>query len=617
MKAQLKILGLLGIFSLVTVGSHANTSIPYKIKGEVISLLPEVTERDQNPTEVDNSASDAAEDETDSTIEDQAIDPVDLSNAILTITYDITNDEGESETVTLVEQHFDGTFEFEGEVHEPTEITISLKVSDEAKPREVDTVLGTGRDIHFALIDRPGPLDRFRLVGINSSVLNPKNKFSISGDLSFLGDEFEETTAYLDWTRIDDDGESKKMSAGAWLHNRSFLIEGDIGEPQIASFYVSGSNIPGFFIRFDVVLEPQGEYTVRQLGNQTDEFCVVSKSGYHAILIDSWQQHEDYTALRDKIAMENERLQELIRTGARDSTDSEIRGSDAVEEVSTSTSVQPAEGCEDAVEQPEEVTLQPVEVVPYQALRSKIAALEQDLDERRTQALIKIADSHEDPMARYLAVRFNPWDRTDYSPQISILRELENDMDADFAAYHVTPLIESMELSALVASNDSSLIAGQKVPEFSLVNFDGEEIALFDLLAEKDLVLIDFWASWCGPCIADFPELKKLYSAYTDENFEIVGVSIDSTNEDWIGGVVDYELPWVNLGEVKGWDGPVAVSYGVNEIPKAFLVDSKGCIYKKNIRPATLRDFLVDRYGTDESLVEPEEKTEDIEETSS
>ena len=641
MKNSINIVILFCTVLLMAVCSHANTPIPYKIKGEVISMLPEVTEQDQTSVETDGNETDTVAHESETPTEDQAIAPVDLTNATLTISQEITNSEGEVETVVLVEQHFDGNFEYEGATPEPTEVTISLKVSEDAEPKELSTVIGTGQDVHFALVDNPGSDDGFALVGTASHVLNPENKFTVSGDLSFLGVDLEKTTVILYWNKFGDDGESQNMNGTVMVYNDSFAIEGDTDTPQIATLHVIGLNIPGFWVTLYVVLERGGEYSLTQLGNQTEEFSVSSESGYHALLIDSWQQHEDYLALSENIANENERLQELIRSSASDSSNSELSDPDTtvgdtdedssesddvgdasesdtdkddeIEEVATTITVEPAEGCEDAVLQTKAETTQRTEVVQHQALRSKIAAMEQDLEDRRTQAIKEIAESHDDPMARYLAVRLNPWDRRDYSPRIAVLRELENDMDADFVAAHVTPLIANMEQSALKASNDSALIAGQRVPEFTLVNYAGEDVELFDLLEKKDLVLIDFWASWCGPCIADFPELKKLHAAYTDEDFEIVGVSIDSTMEDWIGGGDEHELPWVNLGEVKGWEGPVAVSYGVNAIPKGFLVDSQGCIYEKNIRPRALKEFLVDRYGMDESLEEPEvEETPDV-----
>ena len=605
--------------TLLVISSHASPSIPYKIKGELISLSPEVSEQDETTSETSGEEPDSTTDKAESPTEELSNAPIDLSDAVLTVTHEIINDEGDTKTITLLERPFHGTFEYEGEVDKPTEVTISLRISKSIEPLKIDSVIGSGRDIHFALVDDPGWDPEFELIGTASYALDPEKKFTISGDLSFLDVDQDETNVILTWREFDEDGVSRRKRASLWMHNNSFLIEGNTQIPQVAELWILGVNIPDIFVTFDVVLEPKGEYTVSQLGNQKEEFGVSSKSGYHTLLIDSWQQHEEYLGLKEKITSENERLQDLIQSGSSDSTESDIvvdtsenesTSADQAKEVAGTTTVKAAEGCEDAVTQTEEVP-KPTKVVQHQALRSKIAAMVQELDDYRTTTLKEIAESHSDLMARYLAVRLNPWETRDYSPRLAILRELEGVMDSDFVATHVTPLIADMEISALKANNDSILIAGQRVPEFSLVNYDGEDVALFDLLEKKDMVLIDFWASWCGPCIADFPELKKLYSAYNDEGFEIVGVSIDDNMEDWKGGVDEHELPWVNLGELKDWDGPVAVSYGVNAIPKGYLVDSQGCIYEKNIRPRALKDFLVDRYGTDESLEEPDEDSDD------
>ncbi|MYD46373.1 MAG: TlpA family protein disulfide reductase [Gammaproteobacteria bacterium] len=610
--------------TLLVVSSHADASIPYKITGEVISELPEVTEQDETDAETDGDESDVVAEESETSTEDRALEPVDLSDAVLTISHEETNDEGEVETAILVEEHFDGTFDYEGVIDEPTEVKITLRVSEDLEPMEIDTVIGTGRDIHFALLDNPGPGDGFSLLGTSSTVLNQENKFTITGDLSFLDVDLDRTMIMFTWDKMGADGESRRKTSELLTRNSSFVIEGDTSIPQVADLYLIGSNIPGFFLTFDIVLEPRGEYTVSQLGDLSEEIGVSSESGYHALLIDSWQQHEDYLALHKKMELDNEWLQELIRTSAEDS-DSEIAdyetptdtADDKAEVVAVSSTPEPAEGCEDAVAETEEEVTQTKAVVKHQALTSKISAMKQDLDNRRSQAIKAIAQSHKDPMARYLAVRLNPWERREYAPRIAILRELETVMEEDFVSIHVSPLIGRMEQAAIKASNDTRLIVGQRVPEFSLANYDDEDVALFDLLGERDMVLIDFWASWCGPCIADFPELKKLYSAYSDEGFEIVGVSIDDNMEDWKEGVEEHELPWVNLGELKDWNGPVAVSYGVSAIPAGFLVDSEGCIYKKNVRPAALKEFLVDRYGIDESLEEPDVETEDSQEVSS
>ncbi|MXZ43716.1 MAG: TlpA family protein disulfide reductase [Gammaproteobacteria bacterium] len=299
---------------------------------------------------------------------------------------------------------------------------------------------------------------------------------------------------------------------------------------------------------------------------------------------------------------------------ASDDEDSDVAESESDDEGSSESedvveTLTPAEGCEDAVAQETDIPDSSYTPPAYYRLQQKATAFKND-------KLIEIAEGDEDPMARYLALEFGPYGYFDPESQLAATQSLVEEFDEQFVESNLTPKIEQLEMSLLLVNNDAALVPGQKVPEFSLADYDGEDRSLYSLLADNDIVLIDFWASWCGPCIADFPELKKLHAAYTDEDFEIVGVSIDSTQEDWIGGVDEHELPWINLGEVKGWEGPVSTMYGVNAIPKGFLVDSQGCIYKKNIRPAALKDFLVDRYGLDESLEEPEE-TEDAPEVSS
>lgn len=144
--------------------------------------------------------------------------------------------------------------------------------------------------------------------------------------------------------------------------------------------------------------------------------------------------------------------------------------------------------------------------------------------------------------------------------------------------------------------NDKQLISGQKVPEFTLTNLDGQEVSLSDVLNKNDLVLVDFWASWCGPCVASFPKLKELRSTYLQEGFEIVSISIDRTHEDWVEGSEDHEIPWINLGELKSWHGEVAKMYGVHFVPKSYLIDRDSCILQKDLTTTLLEQVLVSQF---------------------
>ena len=619
MKKNSRIFSLLCIFALFAICIPGNAEISSKITGEFISIEPAV----------DDEASEADAEKTKA----PPIEPADLSNAMLTISYETTNEEGEAETTTLYEGAYEETFANVVQLAEPTEVKISLQVNDDSEPMTINTVIGSGSDIHFAYIDHLGPRDEFVLVGTSNQILNPENKFSISGDLSILELDSLDTTSAFAWaTFVNADGERQSKQWGPVLvKDGSFLIEGDVDRPISASLYIR--NQSSFYnTSTRIILEPQGELEVAKLGDQTQEIATVSGTGYHAQLIESWQQNDEYIALVEDWTTEQERSlnapeeptestdeseDEVGTESDEDVADNDEETTEAEESIELVDSIAPVEGCEDAVaqeEQPESVEPASTYEPPYwYTLRMKAS-------EFQTETLQDIAINHKDPNAQLLAMQmnvFSPYENAEEA--IAVWQSLAEKFDEDFVATYIAPELERIELVHTRTLNDEALVPGQKVPEFTLASLDGEDVGIYDFAGEKDMVLIDFWASWCGPCIATFPELKKLHAAYTDENFEIVGISIDDNLEDWSGGVEDHELPWVQLGELKDADNgsPVAKSFGVNFIPKTFLIDSQGCIYRKNIHPSELKTFLVDRYGMDESLEEPKVETEDTPEVSS
>ena len=158
--------------------------------------------------------------------------------------------------------------------------------------------------------------------------------------------------------------------------------------------------------------------------------------------------------------------------------------------------------------------------------------------------------------------------------------------------------------------NDKLLIPGQKVPDFTLVNLEGEEVSLFKVLEESNTVLVDFWASWCGPCVANFPKLKELRNTYGEEGFEVVTISVDTSHEDWSTGSVEHEIPWINLGELESWDGEVATMYGVHFIPKSYLVDGDGCILQKDLPIDLLEEVIISKF--DEAVDEESSPETDL-----
>jgi thiol-disulfide isomerase/thioredoxin len=131
-----------------------------------------------------------------------------------------------------------------------------------------------------------------------------------------------------------------------------------------------------------------------------------------------------------------------------------------------------------------------------------------------------------------------------------------------------------------------SQVVGGAAPEIKLATPEGGEFGLSQLKGK--VVLIDFWASWCGPCRRAFPEVKATYAKYRSRNFEILGVSLDRDKDAWLGAIKSDDLPWKQISDLKFWQCQGAVTYGVTSIPQTVLVDKKGNIAARNLMGAQL-----------------------------
>lgn len=135
----------------------------------------------------------------------------------------------------------------------------------------------------------------------------------------------------------------------------------------------------------------------------------------------------------------------------------------------------------------------------------------------------------------------------------------------------------------------------QKYKEIAgLTSPDGAEIKLSQVVEANKYTLLDFWASWCGPCMGELPYLKAAHDGYHDKGFEIYGVSYDDDGAAWRGAIADGAMNWVHVSALKGWDCPTQALYGVNSIPRNYLIDRKGNIVASNLRGEALEAKLAE-----------------------
>ena len=131
---------------------------------------------------------------------------------------------------------------------------------------------------------------------------------------------------------------------------------------------------------------------------------------------------------------------------------------------------------------------------------------------------------------------------------------------------------------------------GQKAPDFTMNDPEGVPVRFYDVLAGNKLLLLDFWAAWCGPCRKENPFVVDTYNRFKLNGFTVMGVSLDRDRESWIKAIEDDNLTWTHVSNVSYWDNPVAKMYAVSAIPTNYLIDGNGIIIGKNLRGVALKE---------------------------
>jgi len=137
---------------------------------------------------------------------------------------------------------------------------------------------------------------------------------------------------------------------------------------------------------------------------------------------------------------------------------------------------------------------------------------------------------------------------------------------------------------------------GSVAPDFTAPNPEGKSISLKQSLGK--VTIIDFWASWCKPCRAENPNVVALYAKYHAKGFNILSVSLDKEASDWKAAIIKDKLTWNHVSNLKEFEDPIAIQYGINAIPTIFVLDAKGVIVAKDLRGEELNAKIASLLGS-------------------
>lgn len=511
----------------------------------------------------------------------------------MTISYKTSDENGNVSTVVLADGSLvDGELQFNQKVMEPTEVLISLKYRDREDTAETTAFITPGITNTFVYIYG---FELLMLEGEDHRSIDKNKRFSITGNLSeILGFEpsfimepgLVQVSVYTKPSFLDRSGKALDFGP-VLLDEGEFSIEGDLDEPTLVSIKIFEQ--PSFrrSVKYlPAVLEPGVNYRVVPLGKNGEWTVQADRASLHTKLVSSWQTDSEYVSLVD----------EWMDDRAENRAERRER---LKYEKAFVTNYKLAEEC-DHLKLSKDIKLEFADPAP-----TSNESIGGEIVKKRSAAIRELLRGTQDLELAQMVFELG-WmqfdddeidSASDWDERLALLHELAEKMGEDFAEETIAPIVESLQFQITLDSNNRSLVPGQLAPEFTLNSINGNAVTLSEVVSENELVLVDFWASWCGPCIASFPALKKMYSENKSQGFEIVTISLDDSIEDWENASEEHELPWIDLGDTKdreneSTDPQTANEYGVQWIPSKFLIDKRGCIVHKHFSDEELENLL-------------------------
>jgi thiol-disulfide isomerase/thioredoxin len=175
----------------------------------------------------------------------------------------------------------------------------------------------------------------------------------------------------------------------------------------------------------------------------------------------------------------------------------------------------------------------------------------------------------------------------------ALIRQLKTEFPDTIPGKQADHLLLALQRQIDDAKIQAALSVGAKFPGFEETDLAGQPLSL--KAYQGKVVLVDFWATWCGPCVSELPNVLAAYKKYHDKGFDIVGISLDQDKEKLTSFMKERGMSWAQYFDGKGWDNKLAVKYGVDSIPSTFLLDGDGMIIARDLRGPALEAALARR----------------------
>ena len=204
------------------------------------------------------------------------------------------------------------------------------------------------------------------------------------------------------------------------------------------------------------------------------------------------------------------------------------------------------------------------------------------LNQRFSNLVVKAAEKNIKNEFGFFLLTYYPVEVIDHPTRAKLIAQLPADMQQ-------RPVIKQIQEAISQAAKTAE---GQTISDFSQPTLDGGELSIMSEIRKNKITVIDFWASWCGPCRQEMPFMLTFYKEYKDKGLGIVGISLDQQEDAWRTATQQLGIPWPQMSDLKGWENAAARMFNVTSIPHTIVVDQQGRILKHGLRGDALKEYV-------------------------